>query len=74
MGRQALQARIQGEVEERAATRLRASLEAGRADHEHVLNAEARVLGLRDRWLEKRMFYASAEAQLEAAVGEVPGW
>lgn len=92
--RQALQARIQAEVEERAsalhdlrreleelerlragpatraATRLHTALAAGTADQVEVLNAEARLLNLRDRWLQKRLQYAAAEAQLEAALGE----
>ncbi len=93
--RQALQARIQREVEERAANleelrrelaelerlrtgpaeralvRVRMALGAGRADQVEVLDAEARVLGLKDRWLERRLQYAMVEAQVEAAVGEM---
>jgi len=34
-----------------------------------VLVAEARQLGLRDRWLEKRLELTGLEAQLEMAAG-----
>jgi outer membrane protein TolC len=54
---------------ERALERTRTALALGRAEKVDVLNAEVRVLGLRDRWLERRMQYAEIEAKLETALG-----
>lgn len=51
----------------RALARLRAALDQGKADRAEVLQAEARLLALRDRWLERRFDLASLESQLELA-------
>lgn len=53
----------------RALDHTRAALAAGRADRGEVLAAEARQLGLRDRWLERRLDVTNLEAQLELAAG-----
>ncbi len=53
----------------RALAHTQAALAAGRADRADVLVAEARQLGLRDRWLEKRLELTGLEAQLELAAG-----
>jgi hypothetical protein len=53
----------------RALAHTRAALAAGKADRAELLVAEARQLGLRDRWLEKRLELAGLEAQLEIAAG-----
>ena len=53
----------------RALAHTRAALAAGKADRAEVLVAEARQLGLRDRWLEKRLELTGLEAQLEMAAG-----
>lgn len=53
----------------RALAHTKAALAAGKADRVEVLVAEARQLGLRDRWLEKRLELAGLEAQLELAAG-----
>lgn len=94
--RQAVEARVQREVEdsaaaleqlrreleeldrarsgpaERALQLARAALAQGRADRVDALNAEARILRLRDRWLERRVLYAELETQLESAAGGAP--
>jgi outer membrane protein TolC len=54
---------------QRALERVRLALTKGRADQVEVLDAEARVLSLRDRWLARRMQYVLLEAQLEKALG-----
>lgn len=48
---------------------MQAALEAGRADRLEVLQAEARQLSLRERWLERRIEVAALESQLEQAAG-----
>lgn len=53
----------------RALAHMEAALAVGKADRAEVFVAEARVLGLRDRWLEKRLELTGLEAQLELAAG-----
>lgn len=53
----------------RALANIRAALAAGRADRLDALNAEARHLSLRDRWLDRRLAAAELEAKLELASG-----
>ena len=53
----------------RALEGARAALAAGRADRLDVLQAEARQLSLRDRWMERRLEFTHIEAQLELAAG-----
>jgi outer membrane protein, heavy metal efflux system len=64
--------RLRSGPAERAAERARAALSLGRAEQVDVLNAEARILSLRDRWLERRIRFAEMEARLELAVGAPP--
>lgn len=64
--------RLQSGPAERAAERARAALALGRAEQVDLLNAEARILDLRDRWLERRIRYAELEARLELALGAPP--
>ena len=54
---------------ERAFQRAQVALKAGRADHIDVFDAEARLLAIQDRWLERRLQYLDLESQLEAALG-----
>jgi outer membrane protein TolC len=61
--------RLRAGAAERALERARGALASGRADRVDVANAEARVLGLQDRWLQRRLDYAALQAQLESAVG-----
>jgi outer membrane protein TolC len=61
--------RLRSGPAERAFQRAQVALKAGRADHIDVFNAEARLLTIQDRWLERRLQYLDLESQLEAAVG-----
>lgn len=61
--------RLRSGPAERALQRAQAALRAGRADHVEVFDAEARLLTIQDRWLERRLHYLDLESQLEAALG-----
>lgn len=54
---------------ERALQRAQNALRAGRADQIDVFDAEARLLTIQDRWLERRLQYVDLESQLESALG-----
>lgn len=53
----------------RAVEVTKTALAAGRADRLDVLQAEARQLALRERWLERRLELTALEHQLELAAG-----
>jgi outer membrane protein TolC len=61
--------RLRSGPAERAFQRAQVALKAGRADHIDVFDAEARLLTIQDRWLERRVQYLDLESQLEAALG-----
>lgn len=61
--------RVRSGPAERALERTRLALAKGRADHVEVIDAEARVLSLQDRWLERRLQYVLLESELETALG-----
>lgn len=53
----------------RAFERAQLALKAGRADQVDVFDAEARLLTMQDRWLERRLQYVDLESQFEEAIG-----
>ena len=60
--------RLRSGPAERALQRAQNALRAGRADQIDVFDAEARLLTIQDRWLERRLHYIDLELQLEAAL------
>jgi signal transduction protein with GAF and PtsI domain len=61
--------RLRSGPADRALQRAQNALRAGRADQIDVFDAEARLLTIHDRWLERRLHYVDLESQLEAALG-----
>jgi outer membrane protein TolC len=61
--------RLRSGPAQRALDRAQVALTAGRAEQLDVFAAEARLLAIQDRWLDRRLAYIDLEAQLETAVG-----